>query len=130
MKYDLPAIIHEIGFDFNWNNSKVWQLDVPVEDMFIDELIWHFDYPFIWPIPDGHKEVTPRQVIEHPKKFPHEYQRTINADVSFPIDIMFCKNKWLILDGLHRLMKQASAGDKVVKVRKIPHSAIPQIRKD
>ena len=130
MKSDLPAIIHEVGFDFNWDNSKVWQLDVPVEDMLIDKLIWHLDYPFIWPIPAGHKEVTPKQVLADPKKHSKEYQRTINADTTFPIDIMFWKNKWLILDGLHRLMQQVDTGREIVKVRKIPKSVIPKIRKD
>ena len=25
-----PQVIKDVGFDFSWDNAKVWQLDVPV----------------------------------------------------------------------------------------------------
>ena len=54
----------------------------------------------------------------------------MQADINYPIDIMFWKKRWLILDGLHRLMKQAIEGRQTVQVRKIPESAIPLITKE
>ena len=129
MSSELPAIIKEIGFDFSWDERKVWALDVPTEEMPIDELTWHFDVPFIWSKPDGYYDVNPSEVIDHPDQYPEEYQRTMQADTFHPIDIMFWKKRWLILDGLHRLMKQAIQGNEVVQVRKIPESAIPLIKK-
>lgn len=129
MKNNLPDIIHEVGFDFNWSNPKVWALDLPAEDMEISQLIWHFDYPFIWPIPEGRNSLTPYEVLKNPELFNDEYIRTINADISFPIDVMFWKEKWLILDGLHRLMKQYINGDQTVQVRKVPKSMVPLILK-
>jgi hypothetical protein len=127
MLRDLPSIIHEVGFDFNWSNEKVWKLDLPVEKVDINELIWHFDYPFIWPIPEGYKSATPNDVLKNPNKFKDEYQRMMKADISYPIDMMFWKNRWLIMDGLHRLMQQFVAKESVVRVRKVPSSAIPLI---
>ncbi len=127
---DMPDIIKEVGFDFSWDERKVWELDVPAEDMPIGELTWHFDVPFIWSKPDGYYDVNPREVIEHPDQHVEEYQRTMQADTVHPIDIMLWKKRWLILDGLHRLMKQAIEGKEIVQVRKIPESAIPQILKD
>ncbi len=125
----LPAIIEQVGFDFSWDESKVWQLDLPTEDMPIKELMWHLDMPFIWSKPDGYYDVTPTEVINHPEKHSEEYGRTMDSDTSYPIDIMYWKERWLILDGLHRLMKQVIEGKEVVQVRKVPQSAIPVIKK-
>lgn len=126
----LPDIIKEVGFDFSWDEQKVWALDAPTVEMPIDELVWHFDIPFIWSKPDGYYDVTPNEVIENPDNHPEEYKRTMQADTDYPIDIMYWKKRWLILDGLHRLMKQAIEGKEVVQVRKIPETAIPMILKE
>jgi hypothetical protein len=40
------------------------------------------------------------------------------------------KGRWLILDGLHRLMKLSVEGEEKVKVRIIPREKIPEILKD
>ncbi len=129
MKRKLPKIIEEVGFDFSWDEEKVWQLDYPVEEIPIDELTWHFRVPFIWSQPDGYYDVEPQEVLNNPNKHPEEYKRTMQVDLSYPIDIMYWKGHWLILDGLHRLMKASLLNDKIVKVRKIPESAIPLIKK-
>ena len=49
------------------------------------------------------------------------------ADISFPIDIMENKGRWVILDGLHRLVKLYENGAKKIKVRIIPREKIPEI---
>lgn len=121
-----PDIIKEVGFDFDWKEEKVWALDVPVEDMDILELVWHLDIPF-WNKPGGYYDLTPIQVLAEPEKYSEEYNRTMKADLSHPLDIMFNKGRWLLLDGLHRLVKARMLGQKIVKVRKIPKSMIPQI---
>ena len=46
MTKKLPKIIEEVGFDFHWSEEKVWALNVPVEEMDIKDLEWHFDIPF------------------------------------------------------------------------------------
>lgn len=130
MKWKLPKIIEEVGFDFSWDEQKVWKLQYPIEQISIDELTWHFKVPFIWSKPNGYYDVEPQEVLDNPKNHPEEYQRTMEADLSYPIDIMYCKGRWLILDGLHRLMKASLQNDKTVKVRKIPESAIPLIKMD
>jgi len=57
-------------------------------------------------------------VIDNPEAHKEEYERTMKADMEYPIDIMENRGRWLILDGLHRLMKAAILGEKKVKVRK------------
>ncbi len=118
----IPQIIKDVGFNFNWSEEKVWKLDIPVEKISIDELTWHFDIPF-W----GSYKLKPKDVINDPSKYKDEYNRIMNSDLQYPLDIMFWKGRWLLLDGLHRLAKASVLGQKTVNVRKIPQEAIPQI---
>ncbi len=122
-----PSIIEKVGFEFDWSNRKVWALDVPIEEMSISKLSWHFGISF-WNTRGGCYDLTPNQVILSPKKWTKEYQRILKADLRHPIDIMFNKRRWLILDGLHRLVKAKIKGKKKVRVRKIPLFMIPLIR--
>lgn len=121
---DIPDIIKKIGFDFEWDTKKVWALKYPVEEIDISDLTWHFEIPF-----HSVYNLSSSQVIKNPEKYKKEYQRTMDSDLGFPIDIMYNKGRWLILDGLHRLMKADILGLKKVKVRRIPRSEIPNILK-
>jgi len=49
------------------------------------------------------------------------------SDLKYPIDIMRNKGKWLLLDGLHRLVKAKILGYSSIYVRKIPRSKIADI---
>lgn len=127
MKEDIPQIIKEVGFDFSWSEEKVWALEVPAEDMDIAELTWHFDIPFLWE--GGVYNLKPQEVIDNPDRHMKEYVRTMSADLLHPIDIMENKGRWLILDGLHRLMKASILKMKKVQVRKVSRDRIPDIIK-
>lgn len=126
MTNDLPDIVKEVGFDFDWDNDKVWNLDLPVRDMDIRELVWHFDVPF-----HNHEGkpycLTSWEIMKNPERYKEEYKRTLKADIRYPIDIMENKDHWLILDGLHRLMKLHLQGVKTVKVRVVPREKIGEI---
>lgn len=127
-KIKLPKIIKEVGFDFDWSEEKVWRLDIPVEDMDMTELEWHFEIPF-WNTPGGYYDLTPNKVLANPEKYKEEFEQTMKVDLSYPLDIMFWKGRWLMLDGLHRLVKAKKLGLQTVKVRKIPQEAVSLIRK-
>jgi len=124
----LPKIIEEVGFEFNWSENKVWALNIPVEKIDIKELVWHFEIPF-WNTKDEYYNLKPNDVINFPKNHKKEYDRTMKSDLSYPIDIMENKGRWLILDGLHRLVKAKILGKTEVEVRKVPRSKIPDIEK-
>lgn len=124
----IPEIIQEVGFDFRWSDEKVWDLDYPSVEIPISDLSWHFDMPF-WNLDDEKYTLTPNQVISDPIKFKVEYDRTMAADLSYPIDIMENKGRLLILDGLHRLVKAKIKGYDRVRVRNIPRSEIENIKK-
>ena len=52
----------------------------------------------------------------------------MKADLSHPINIIQNKGRWLILDGLYRLIKAKILGYDNVNVRKIPRTEIPKIQ--
>ena len=126
---DIPDIIKEVGFDFSWDENKVWALNYPVEKMNIKELEWHFNIPFHWHN-GGVYNLKSWDIIKNPEKYKDEYQRTMKADFNYPIDIMWNKGRWLILDGLHRLMKAKILSMNKINVRKIPQTEIENIKKD
>jgi len=92
---------------------------VPVEKIDIKELEWHFEVPF-WSTKNGYYDLKPNDVINFSENHQEEYNRTMKADLSYPIDIMKNKGSWLILDGLHRLVKAKILGETKVEVRKVP----------
>jgi len=129
---EIPKIIKDVGFDFNWDSRKVWALDEPEVEIDINELMWHFDIPF-WEIKDTDDyNLSPNEVIKNQHKDEHsEHWRKIQeADIKYPIDIMENKGRWLILDGLHRLVKLYIRGEKKIRVRKIPRARINEIIKN
>ena len=126
LKPYFPQAIVDVGFDFDWDEKKVWGLDVPVIDMDINELVWHFEIPF-YSDNNGKYHITPREIIDNPARYQEEYDRTMRADINYPLDVMENKGHLLLLDGLHRLMKLYIKGEKTVKARIVPRERIPQI---
>ena len=126
MTINKPQIIKDVGFDFSWDEKNVWKLQIETVKMDITNLIWHFDIPFLW-VDGGVYNATPKEVMENPEKYQSEYERTMDADMKYPIDIMENKGRWLILDGLHRLMKASVMGITEVDVRIIPRDEIQNI---
>ncbi|AYG00031.1 ParB/RepB/Spo0J family partition protein [Lactococcus allomyrinae] len=124
----IPKVIEEVGFDFDWEPQEVWALDYPTEVMELQRLAWHFDLPF-WN--DGEKwyALKPIDVANFPEQYAKEYERTMQADLAYPIDIMENKGRYVILDGLHRLLKAKLLGLERVDVRVIPRSEIPNLSK-
>lgn len=124
----IPKVILDVGFDFQWSEEKVWALDIPVEEMDIRELEWHFGLPF-WNKGNGYYDLKPNEVLANPEMHKEEFDRTMKADLSHPLDIMFWKNRWLLLDGLHRLAKAKLLRLEKIKVRKIDAKYIPIIKR-
>jgi hypothetical protein len=117
-----------LGLDFgNWEEEKIWALDLSVIEMDIKDLLWHFDAPF-WT--NDHNErwtITPWDVIRKSEDSKNEQTAMEKSDLSFPIDILKNNGRWLILDGLHRLTKSYIQGKEKVNVRIIPRERLPEI---
>ena len=120
---------NSVGLDFgNWEEEKLWALVIPVSKLNISELEWHLDIPF-WENDNAERyTVTPREVLEKQDGTTKEQVGVENADTAYPIDIYFNKDKWLILDGLHRLVKLWEIGEKEVNVRIVTADTFPLIK--
>jgi len=118
-----------VGLDFgNWDEEKIWKLELPVVEMDIKELVWHFDVPF-WPNDSDERwAVSPWDVINKSEGTNNEQSKMQKADLSYPIDIFENKSKWLVLDGLHRLAKAYKQGQEKVSVRIVPKERFLEIR--
>lgn len=117
-----------IGLDFgNWEEEKIWALELSVEEMNISELLWLFDAPFWENDFEERYMITPWDVINGKENVSKEIEAMEKADLSFPIDIFQNHGKWIVLDGLHRLAKAYKNGDTKVQVRIVPRERFPEI---
>lgn len=126
---NIPESVLEYGFSFDWDEKDVWKLDVEPTLIDITDLAWHFDIPF-WDYEDNFYAVTPNEVINDAKKYHEHYERIINSDISYPIDVMENKGRLVILDGLHRLVHLKINNQDKIMVRIIPRSMIPLFAKE
>lgn len=101
-------------------------LEVPVDTMAVSELAWHLELR-LWRHEGVPFAVSPAEVAAEPVRFGKHYERALCADLSYPLDVMLSGGRWAIMDGVHRLLKASLLGLDVVRVRKIPRSAIPLI---
>lgn len=122
----LPDSVKEYGFNFYWDNAKVWRLKAPITQLAVSDLEWHFDVPFLWE-GEGKYNLRAREVMEHPDIHRKEYDRMCATNSAYPIDVMENKGRLVILDGLHRLMKAYLNKQTHVQVRIIPRRFIPDI---
>ena len=67
----------------------------------------------------------PNDVIRNPGKHPFHDNRIAEADLSYPLEMMFTVDRFAILDGIHRLAKYAMQGIEEVRVRIIPAEFLP-----
>ena len=104
MNKEIPQSVLEYGFDFNWNENDVWKLDYPELEISIEILELHFDIPF-WNWNNEWYVLKPLDVINNPIKYKSQYDRVMQSDITYPIDVMMNKDRIVILDGLHRLVK-------------------------
>lgn len=121
----LPPEMKDWYFPFNWDLSKLWELDVPTRILPLSDLRWHFDIP-IWSVEKGmHFDLCPKEVIQNPGRHPRHDARIIKSDISYPVDMMFTVDRLAILDGIHRLAKHEINNIETVQVRIIPQEMAP-----
>ncbi len=123
MVIELPPVIEQYWYAFDWNVEALWALDLPTERFPIDKLLWHLDVP-IWPVDEARYVLSPRQVLRAPFRYSKEYRRIRQASLVFPIEITRFKSRWLILDGVHRLTHAHEDGLEEIHVRKVPRKLI------
>jgi hypothetical protein len=115
-------------FEFHWDNRAVWALDLPVEELDRAALDWQLDLPF-WSTrpPEPLFDLRPRAVLADPSAHARHAERIRVADLRHPLDVMECRGRLAILDGMHRLARLTAEGSERLRVRRVPRSLIPRI---
>jgi hypothetical protein len=95
----------------------------PIELMPVRELEWILDVPLWWD--GGHPfQLRPRDVLVEPDRNQAQRARTSDADLAIPIDVAWYHGRWVVVDGVHRLLKAVSLGHTAVAAREIPAAAL------
>lgn len=129
MAKEIPKMHRELGFDFWWDRRKLWAIDLPIVEMPVKDLAWHLTHPF-WSEAGEPLAVSPLDVAESPDEHQEQFQRTMSADLAYPINVIYLKGRWLIMDGYHRLLKAHILGQESILAKQAQEWHKPLIVKD
>ena len=122
----LPEIINT---GFHIIEPKLWEQNIPTEEISISEIEYNLDIPYLEKIWTDDWNLTPRMLIEgFEKELPHA-KKVNKADLKYPIEIYHHKGKWIILDGVHRFTKAVRLGHKTIKVRRVSEKVVQKIKR-
>jgi hypothetical protein len=121
-----PAELHGVLCDFVWDSDKLQRLPLPVGTATVDSLRWHLHLPY-WCHDGKPFRVTPTQVKADPACYQEQYKRTMAADLGYPLVLLYRNSRWVILDGVHRLLKADVFGLSHVRVQRLPATMLPLI---
>lgn len=117
MENKRPKILTDTGYEIYCDTKKLREVDLPIIDFEIDKLIWNFDLP-LWE-KDGTDDwnLTPWDVINKIEGSIEHQEKVKQADLRFPILLLNKNGKWLVIDGVHRLVKAFQANNKTIKAK-------------
>jgi hypothetical protein len=65
-------------------------------------------------------QISPTQLLERPDDFPEHRDRIQRADLSYPLHVTRRRGHWLVIDGIHRLVKADTQGATAVRAHPVP----------
>lgn len=98
----LPDILNT---GFKIDEPKLWKMDIPAEEIYISEIEYNLDIPYLEQEGTDDWNLTPRMLIENFEKELSHAKKVRNSSLEYPIEIYFHKGIWIILDGVHRFTK-------------------------
>lgn len=122
----LPDSVIAVMAGFWWDDDRIRALALPVEAVPFAELEWGLDVSF-WS--DGRKpfSVRGRDLLENPDRYPEHRRRVHWSDLKHPLTLYEKEERWIILDGYHRLVKSAREGRTELPVVRLPEAAVPGV---
>lgn len=117
------SVHDDLGIDFWWDVRRLWAAELPIRELHVAELEWLLDIPF-WTV-DGRTDVRPREVAKRPELFATEHARTMRSDLSCPINVIWLRGRWVIMDGLHRLLKAHLLDEATIMAKLAYESDLP-----
>jgi len=128
MKQISKPIPKHLDVGFEWDAREVWKVEVPITEIALEELLWHFNEPFWNVVGTDDFNLTPYEVIKNPDIHNIHYEKILKADLLYPVDVMLeDRGRLRILDGIHRVAKAYLEGKVKINVRLIPVDQIPRL---
>lgn len=101
-----------------WRRDLLWALDLPVEQIPVASLAWLLDVP-LWQWDGVPFRLTPNAVRADPERYDEQYRRTLASDLAYPIHLVGLRDRWTVLDGIHRLLKAVLVGRAEIPAMKL-----------
>jgi hypothetical protein len=118
---NVPHALRGVLLDFPWELDRLLALDLPLEEVLVRDFVWLLDLPF-WREHGEWFVLTPNQVRERPDEHVGQWARTLRADLDSPVHITERHGRWVILDGVHRLLKATIVGRDTIPARRVHES--------
>jgi len=119
----IPKILREAGYEIYCDAERLSTLDIPVIDFKIKDLVWNFDLP-LWGKDGESWNLTPWDAINKVSRSESQQKRVKNVDMKYPILILEKNDKWLIVDGVHRLVRAYLDGQQTIQAKIISEDLI------
>jgi len=123
MDNKIPKALREVGYEMYCDAEKLGSLDSPGGEFEIKDLIWNFDLP-LWGKDGESWNLTPWDVINKAPGSTNQRKRVENVDMSYPILITKENERWLIIDGVHRLAKAHLDNQQTIRAKIISKDLI------
>ncbi len=126
VRQSMPVSVREAIPSQLWDRTRLYALELPVVHVAVADFRWFLDLP-LWSIESVPWQVTPRQVMTEPERYPMQWQRTVAADLRYPIHITEYRDRWTVLDGFHRLLRAEVERKATVPAMKLSADAFVDI---
>ncbi len=123
MGSNIPKSLEKAGYEIYCDAEKLGSLNIPIVDFEIKDLIWNFDLP-LWGKDGESWNLTPWDVINEIPGSASQRRRTEDIDMGYPILVFEKNGKWLIIDGVHRLVKAYLNGQQTIPAKIITQGLI------
>ena len=120
-RLELPSHLRGVFFHWLWETTRVWSLPTPTSQLPMHALTWHLDLT-VWTTVRGEPrfDLAPATVLADPVGHARHWGKIQEADLSYPLELFRNGERWVILDGYHRLARHALQGTDHVPVRLHP----------
>jgi hypothetical protein len=122
----VPDELRPYVLELDWDRERLWRLELPVGEMSVAALAWQLVLPW-WRDGDRYFSVRPLDVLTIPNPHREHFERAMDTDLAHPLDVTLRNGSWVVLDGVHRLLKAVALGQPTVRVRKLPAEAVTLI---
>ena len=103
----VPSELNQHILPFHWEVELVWKLKAPTQLAPRER----FDYLLALPLWASQPrkgmlfDLRPLDVLADAQRAPHQHERMIACDTSYPLDFLEYRGRLWTLDGVHRLAK-------------------------